>query len=59
MGYLSIKGEAVTGTGAYWSKWAAQDGGGVTVPGGVREMLRCGTEVHVLVSMVGMGWGWT
>jgi len=30
---------------------AAQGGGGVTVPGGVQEMCRCGTEGHGL-------WAW-
>lgn len=38
---------------------AAQGGGGVTSIGGVRELLRCGTEEHSLVGMVRMGWGWT
>ncbi len=30
---------------------AAQGGGGVTVPGGVQEMCRCGIEEHGLVSV--------
>ena len=30
---------------------AAQGGGGVTVPGGVQERWRCGTEGHELVGM--------
>ena len=33
---------------------AAQGSG--AVPGGVQEMCRCGTEGHVLVGMVVMGW---
>jgi len=33
---------------------AAQGGGGVTIPGGVQEMWRCGTEGHGLV----VWWGW-
>jgi len=28
-----------------------------TVPGGVQETCRCGTEGHELVGMVGMGHG--
>ena len=28
-------------------EWAAQGGGGVTVPGDIQEMCRCGTEGHV------------
>ena len=36
---------------------AAQEGGGVTVPGGVPEPCGCGTENTVSVGgMVGMGW---
>ena len=35
---------------------AAQGSGGVTVPGGVQEPWRSGTEGHGLV--VGMGWDW-
>ena len=34
---------------------AAQGSGGVTVPGGVQETCRCGTEGCGLVNMVGMG----
>jgi len=34
---------------------AAQGGGGVTIPGGVQEPCRWGTERDVLVGMVGMG----
>jgi len=30
----------------------AQGGGGVTVPGGVQEKQRCGTEGHGLLRMV-------
>ena len=33
---------------------AAQEGGGVTVSGGVQEMWICGTEGHGLVGMVGL-----
>jgi len=40
-------------------EWAAQGGGGVTVPGGVQEMWRCSTEEHGLVGMVGISWRWT
>jgi len=35
---------------------AAQGGGGVTVPGGVQEMLRCCTEGHGLVGSIGDRW---
>ena len=40
--------------------WTAQGGGGVTVPGGVHETWRCGTEGHGLVSSIGGRWmdGW-
>jgi len=38
---------------------AAQGGGGVTIPGGVQEMWRCGTEGRGLVGMVGWTDGWT
>jgi len=34
----------------------AQGGGGVTVPGGVQETCRCGTEWRGLVGMVEMSW---
>ena len=37
-------------------EWAAQGAGGVTVPGGVQEMLRCCTEGHGLVGSVGERW---
>jgi len=30
-------------------EWAAEGGGGVTVPGGVQETFRCCTEGHGLV----------
>jgi len=30
-------------------EWAAQGGGGVTIPGGVQETSGCGTEGHGLV----------
>ena len=33
---------------------AAQGGGGVTVPGGVQEMWRCGTEGHSSLGRVGV-----
>ena len=33
---------------------AAQGGGGVTIPGGVQETCRYGTEEHGLVGMVMM-----
>ena len=35
-------------------EWAAQGGGGVTVPGGVRETFRCCTEGGGLVEK----WWW-
>jgi len=35
---------------------AAQGGDGVTVPGGIQEICRYGTEGHSLMSMVVMGW---
>ena len=31
--------------------WAAQGGGGVTIPGGDQETWRCGTQAHGLVGM--------
>ena len=34
----------------------SQGGNGVTVPGGVQETWRCGTEGHDLVSSVGGRW---
>jgi len=34
---------------------AAQGDGGLTVPGGVQETWRCGTEGHSIVFMVGRG----
>ena len=37
-------------------KWAAQGGGEVTVPGGVPEMFRCGTERCGLVRNIGNRW---
>ena len=36
-------------------KQTAQRGSAVTVPGGVQETWRCGTEGHGLVGMVGDG----
>jgi len=35
--------------------WAAQGGGGVTIPGGLQEKGRCGTEGHGLLVLVRMG----
>jgi len=35
---------------------AAQGGGEVTVPGGLRETLRCCTEEHGLVGYIGDRW---
>jgi len=32
--------------------WAAQGGGGVTIPGGIQETFRCGTEGHGLVGEI-------
>jgi len=44
----------------WWgSGTAAQGSGGVTVPGGVQETCRCGTEGHGLVGMVGWIDSWT
>ena len=37
-------------------EWAAQGGGGVTIPGGVQEMCRCGTKQHDLVDNIGGRW---
>jgi len=37
---------------------AAQDGGGVAVPGGVQEMFRRCIEGHGLVGNIGGGGGW-
>ena len=34
---------------------AAQGGGGITVPGSVQELSRCGTERHDLESMMVVG----
>jgi len=34
---------------------AAQGGGGVTVHGDFQEKIKCGTEGHDSVSIVGMG----
>ena len=36
-------------------EWAAQGDGGVTVPGGVQETFRCGTEGHGLVGKLVVG----
>jgi len=35
---------------------AAQGGSGVTIPGGVQEMCRCGTADYGLVGTVADGW---
>ena len=37
------------------SEWAAEGGGGVTIPGSFQEVCKCGTKEHGLVSMVLMG----
>jgi len=37
-------------------EWAAQGGGGVTIPGGVQETLRCCTEGCGLVGNTGDRW---
>ena len=34
-------------------EWAAQGGGGVTVPGSVQETFRCCTEGHGLAGNIG------
>ena len=46
----------------YWKsgqalEQAAQGGGGVTIPGGVQKMCKCGTSGHGLAGMVVLG-GW-
>ena len=38
---------------------AAQGSGGVTVPGGVQEVWRCGTEGHGQWAWWGWAEGWT
>ena len=38
---------------------AAQGGGGVTIPGGVPEMRRCGTEGHGQWARCGWADSWT
>ena len=38
---------------------AAQGGGGVTVPGGVQELWRCGTEGRGQWAQWGWADGWT
>jgi len=48
---LSKSGEAVA--------QAAQEGGEVTVPGGVQELCGCGTEGHGLWARWGWADGWT
>jgi len=35
---------------------SAQRGSGVTIPGGVQETLRCCTEGHGLVGIIGDRW---
>jgi len=37
-------------------EWAAQEGGGVTIPGGVQETFRHYTEEHGLVGNTGDRW---
>ena len=37
-------------------EWAAQEGGGVTDPGGVQEMFRHCVEGHGLERTTGDGW---
>jgi len=37
------------------SQWAAEGGGGVTIPGSFQEVCKCGTKEHGLVGMVLMG----
>ena len=37
-------------------EWAAQGGGGVTNPGGVQGMCRCGTKERGLVGNIGGRW---
>lgn len=37
------------------SEQDAQGCGGVTIPGGVEELHRCGIEIRVLVGIVGVG----
>ena len=37
-------------------EWAGQGGDGVTVPVGVQETWRCGSEGHGLVGNVGGRW---
>jgi len=34
---------------------AAQESGGVTIPGGIQGTWRCGADARVLMGMVGMG----
>lgn len=36
-------------------EWAVQVGGGVIVPGGVKEKAECGTQCHGLVNKVVLG----
>jgi len=37
-------------------EWAAQGGGGVTVPGGVEQTFTCCTERHGIVGNTGGRW---
>ena len=37
-------------------EWAAQEGGGATIPGDVEETFRCCTEGHSLVGNTGDRW---
>lgn len=34
---------------------AAQESSGVTIPGGIQGMWRCGADAHGLMGMVGIG----
>ena len=37
-------------------EWAAQGGGGVTIPEGVQETFRCCAEGHSLLGITGDRW---
>jgi len=37
-------------------KWAAQGGGGVTIPGGVQEMFRCCAKGRSIMGNTGSRW---
>ena len=38
------------------TEWAAHGGGEVTIPGGIPEMLSCGTKEHGLVGNIDGRW---